>query len=283
MQNAPFKCGSLHITNEHMGGCGHDGSSFCSPVVKADKEADVALACTIRRSSVLFFWLIFHILPSGRSGRGRRLLPHLSTAAATWRLWTRLVWPPLVCCFFFLTERQESPLTRRIADRGLCRRSKHFTPPVVSGPVALLSQPHLHNDAVRSRGWGGRGPISEYNLWGRGVTQEFRVAKRQRKQIVCLFCLFVWSMIVIGRVLKAKPWAPSLSRYPAATSSSAPPLSLMVRDGLSVTLTATPAVIGALTAVEKNQTVNQRQSGQNSSPWEAKCCLWTNEIISIIW
>lgn len=73
-------------------------------------------------------------------------------------------------------------------------------------------------------------------------------------------------MTVIRRVLKEKPWAPSLSRYPAATSSSAPPLSLMVRDGLSVTLTAILAAIDSLTVVEKNNpTVNLCQSSQKPS------------------
>ncbi|TNN28959.1 Oxysterol-binding protein-related protein 8 [Liparis tanakae] len=40
------------------------------------------------------------------------------------------------------------------------------------------------------------------------------------------------TLMCSSRVLKEKPWAPSLSHYPAATSSFAPPLSLTVRGGL---------------------------------------------------
>lgn len=52
--------------------------------------------------------------------------------------------------------------------------------------------------------------------------------------VVYLYLLYLF--LLPNRVLKEKPWAPSRSRYPAATSSSVLPLSLMVRDGLSFTL-----------------------------------------------
>lgn len=143
-----------------MDGRGLDGSSFCSPIVKADNETDVALDCVIGRSSVLFDRLIFHILPGwGESGRCRFPIFPLQQRLGVGGLASSC--ECFLCWCLFLTMRQESPLALRTADRSLCRRSKHFTPSIVPESRGSTLARHLHNVALRSRGLG---PICEYNL-----------------------------------------------------------------------------------------------------------------------
>lgn len=123
-----------------MDGHGLNGSSFCSPIVKADNETDVALDCIIGRSSVLFVRLIFHILPGwGESGRCRFPIFPLQQRLGVGGLASSC--ECFLCWCLFFTTRQESPLVLRTADRSLCRRSKHFTRSIVWSPVALLLHP----------------------------------------------------------------------------------------------------------------------------------------------
>lgn len=89
-----------------------------------------------------------------------------------------------MCLFFvfFLVERQESALALRIADHSLCRRSKHFTPSVVSSTVALLSHPIC---ITALSGVEDGAPLAsticgEIEADGE-MTQEHRVAKHQIK------------------------------------------------------------------------------------------------------
>lgn len=154
--------------NEHMDGRGLDGSSFCSPIVKADNETDVALDCIIGRSSVLFDRLIFHILP-GWGGEWAVSLPYLSAATAT-RCW----WPRLVLRVFSLLVFVFNDEAGIAARAPHCRSqslppSKHFTPSIVRSPVALL----LHAICITAlSGVGDWAPFAsticdEFGIWRR--------------------------------------------------------------------------------------------------------------------
>lgn len=104
------------------------------------------------------------------------------------------VWPLLV--FVFFTERQKSPLTLRIADHSLCHRSKHFTPSIVSSPVALVSHPIY---IAPPSGVEDGAPFASTICVGieadGEMTQELRVAKHQIKSIVQRDCIFVCFLI----------------------------------------------------------------------------------------
>lgn len=65
-------------------------------------------------------------------------LPYLSAAKATRHGGLASSCECFLCWCLFFTTRKESSLAPRTADHLLCYRSKHFTPSVVSSPVALL-------------------------------------------------------------------------------------------------------------------------------------------------